>query len=103
MLRMEVAHRRIKMIASYKYMTSYIYLISMNFRWTVRADAISGITTNYRHLLDLFGSLTKETDLEPEVNGRTVGAKFMLLDASTYYGKLFIRIMSLLHTGRYSS
>ena len=71
----------------------------MNFRWTVRADAISGITTNYRHLLDLFGLLTKETDLEPEVNGRTVGAKFMLLDASTYYGKLFIRIMSLLHTG----
>ncbi|XP_067942113.1 zinc finger MYM-type protein 1-like [Watersipora subatra] len=43
-------------------------------RWTVRADAIHGIS-NYKYLLDLFSLSLAQGRLEPEVTGRIFGLK----------------------------
>ena len=50
----------------------------------MRADAVNGIITKNRHLLDSFISLTKETGLEFEVKGWIVSVKFILDDTCTY-------------------
>ena len=86
MLRKEAGCQWIKMMASYRSMTNYILLISMNFRWTVRADAVNGIITNYRHLLDF----QKKLAWSLLVKGWILSAKFILGDASIFYGKWLI-------------